>query len=304
MGESQSDIKITSMMLRPLVRMIKPPKNKRPVDRRPPLAATPDVSEKTFLFLGGLHRSGTSILHRLMRSHESASGFSQTGAPQDEGQNLQSVFPDAKATGKPGRFAFNPYAHITSQSDIISEENRDKLLREWGVYYDLDKTLLLEKSPPNLLRSCFLQDLVPNSKFVFIVRHPIAVSLATRKWSKTSLIELMLHWYLAHKIMIEDARSLQHVMILRYEDFVSSPTRYLGHICDFSGVDNFEPSETVSDHNGKYLGNIPKEFMDELVLLKERFPEVVELVERMHYSLDLPYVTTLPHREFLTVGDL
>ena len=93
-------------------------------------------------------------------------------------------------------------------------------------------------------------------------------------------------------------------MILRYEDFVSSPTRYLGHICDFSGVDNFEPSETVSDHNGKYLGNIPKEFMDELVLLKERFPEVVELVERMHYSLDLPYVTTLPHREFLTVGDL
>ena len=155
-------------MFKSLVGMLRQ-KTRRVVFRRRPLAKTPDISNHTFLFLGGLHRSGTSILHRLLREHSATSGFYNTGVPEDEGQHLQTVFPAAKVFGGPGLFAFYPNVHLCDQSPLVSSINRDQLLREWGAYYDLDKKLLLEKSPPNLVRSRFFQELFPNSKFAFTV---------------------------------------------------------------------------------------------------------------------------------------
>ena len=168
--------------------------------RRKPLLEIPDIDDRRFLFIGGLHRSGTSILHRLLREHPLTSGFHDTGVMEDEGQHLQSVIPAAHAYGGPGEFAFHPDAHLTETSRLISHHNRDTLLKEWGAYYNLEKQILLEKSPPNLIRSRFFRQMFPHSSFVFIVRHPIAVALATEKWSNRTIIERLLHWHSAHSI--------------------------------------------------------------------------------------------------------
>ena len=64
------------------------------------------------IFVGGLHRSGTSILARSIAAHPSISAFSNTGVPEDEGQHLQTVFQPAYAYGSPGTFAFNPEARL------------------------------------------------------------------------------------------------------------------------------------------------------------------------------------------------
>ena len=218
-----------------------------------PLASTPDVTGERFLFIGGLHRSGTSILHRLLREHPSTSSFPGTGAPQDEGQHLQTVFPPAKPLGGPGRFAFAPQLYLTETSPLATSGNRDQLLREWGAYYDLGKAILLEKSPPNLIRSRFLQALFPGACFVFIVRHPIAVALATQKWSRTTLVELLLHWYVAHAIMLADLQHLQHYTLIRYEDFVEAPQTSLDRVCDMTGLERFTPRECVANHNDQYF---------------------------------------------------
>ena len=61
-------------------------------------------------------RSGTSILHRLLREHSDTSGFSDTGVPEDEGQYLQTVYAREAASGGPGQFAFNPGEHLTETS--------------------------------------------------------------------------------------------------------------------------------------------------------------------------------------------
>ena len=66
-----------------------------------------------FVFLAGLHRSGTTLLARLLASHPEVSGFSDTGVPADEGQHLQTVYPAAAVYGGPGRFGFAPEAHFT-----------------------------------------------------------------------------------------------------------------------------------------------------------------------------------------------
>src|ERR1700691_2539156 len=75
-----------------------------------------------FVFLGGLHRSGTTLLFRMLREHPEISGFENNKvkeewlAPEDEGQFLQTVYPPAVFFGGPGKFAFAPEAHMTEES--------------------------------------------------------------------------------------------------------------------------------------------------------------------------------------------
>ena len=163
----------------------------------------------SFVFLAGLHRSGTTLLARLLAAHPEISGFSETGVPADEGQHLQSVYPAAKDYGGPGRFGFAPESHLTEASPLVSEESARKLFEEWSPHWDLSRPLLLEKSPPNLLKTRFLQALFPGSAFVVIVRHPIPVSIPTARWRGTRRYDRMFeHWLRCHALFEADREHL------------------------------------------------------------------------------------------------
>src|ERR1041385_8014493 len=94
---------------------------------RQPTLRLPAVEGHRLVFLAGLHRSGTTLLARLLAAHPEVSGFSDTGVPADEGQHLQTVYPAAKEYGGPGRFGFAPESHLTEASPLVSEENARKL---------------------------------------------------------------------------------------------------------------------------------------------------------------------------------
>jgi Sulfotransferase family len=207
-----------------------------------------------FLYIGGLHRSGTSTVFRCLREHPLISGFNDTGATEEEGQHLQSVYPPATAYGGPGRFGFHPEAHLTEASDLATADNRLRLFEEWKAYWDLAKPVLLEKSPPNLIRARFLQELFPNTYFVIVTRHPIAVSYATQKWSYTSLAELIEHWLVCHEKFRQDEQHLRRLLVLRYEDFVEQPQTALRRIYSFLSLpDHSNPIEVREDANEQYL---------------------------------------------------
>jgi Sulfotransferase family len=188
------------------------------------------MSDHGFVFVGGLHRSGTTLLARAIAKHEQVSGFRKTEALANEGQFLQSVYPIAREFGGTGRFGFDERSHMTEDSPLATDANREQLLREWGEYWNLDKRVLVEKSPPNLLKLRFLQALFPDASFVVIMRHPIAVSFATQKWSETSLDSLLEHWLICHEIFLEDAPHIRRLMLVRYEDFVADPAGVVGRI--------------------------------------------------------------------------
>ena len=140
--------------------------------------------EHTFVFVGGLHRSGTTLLGRCMAEHAQVSGFSGTGAREDEGQHLQTVYRAGKSHGGPGRFGFDPDAHLTEGSALVSDESRRLLLEQWGPHWDMSRPVLVEKSPPNLIRTRFLQALFPGARMIALVRHPVAVAGATRQFGR------------------------------------------------------------------------------------------------------------------------
>ena len=147
-----------------------------------------------------------------------------TGVVMDEGQYLQDVFAGDREFGGPGRFAFAPGAsRMAERSPGLAADLRQRLMQQWSPYWDMSRPVLIEKSPGNGLNARFLQSLFDDVAFVFITRHPIAVSLATRKWSGTSLFSLVDHWLAAQDIMRRNLPSLRQAIWISYEQLVADP---------------------------------------------------------------------------------
>jgi hypothetical protein len=221
---------------------------------------TANLSDHRYIFVGGLHRSGTSVLFRSLRDHPEVSGFQGTASPEDEGMHLQTVFLPSGRYGGAGAFGFHPEAHLTELSPLVSEANRQKLFAEWSRYWNLNKSYLLEKSPPNIIRTRFLQAMFPNSYFIILLRHPLAVSYATQKWYRKYKINwrgfprILEHWLVCHEIFRDDQKHLDHSLVVKYEEFVAEPERWVNNMYHFLGLGDYSMSQKVLSHvNEKYF---------------------------------------------------
>jgi hypothetical protein len=204
------------------------------------------VTGHRLVFVGGLHRSGTTPLARRLAAHEQVSGLAGTGVEEDEGQHLQSVYPPARAHGGPGRFALRPGAHLTEDSPLLTPDTAARLLARWRPHWDLTRPVLVEKSPPNLLMTRFLQAAFPDARFVMVVRHPAVVSLSTRKWARLRPLEALLdHWFAAHRRLEQDAPSLRRLLVVKYEHLVAAPEPTLAEIAAFLELDGRIPADGI-----------------------------------------------------------
>jgi hypothetical protein len=207
------------------------------------------------VFVCGLHRSGTSMLFELLREHPQISGFRDTGVPRDEGQHLQTVYPAARSHGRPGQFGFNPGAHLTEASPLIGDAARRALFAQWARYWDTSRPYLLEKSPPNLIRTRFLQAMFPRSKFIVLTRHPVPVALSTRRWTQVPLYTLVHHWVTCHERWEADRPLVRDALQISYERLVAEPAEALAAIARFLGVAPFDAPPIAPDPsvNARYF---------------------------------------------------
>ena len=222
--------------------------------RATPHADVASVDPARLVFVGGLHRSGTTPFARILGQHHDVSSLEGTGVIEDEGQHLQSVYPPGTAYGGSGHFARDPRSHLTETSPLATPANAERLLAAWTPYWDLHRPRLVEKSPPNIVMTRFLQALYPGAQFVMVVRHPVTVALSTRKWTHflsrdprkfASLSDLVEHWLIAHRVLREDLPHLHDVHVVRYEDFVGNPEVAFEGVRAFLGLTGPIPTESV-----------------------------------------------------------
>jgi hypothetical protein len=169
---------------------------------------------------------------------------------------LQDVYPQDWQAGGPGFFAYAAIAHQTEQDSAgRTAELRNRLMRSWQPYWDMSRQVLIEKTPGNLLKARFLQSLFGDEAyFVFVTRHRLAVSLATQKWSRTSVFALIDHWLTAHEIVREDLRYLRRVICVSYEQLVEDPASTIAEILAFLEMTpmDLKPVNT-QDYNSGYF---------------------------------------------------
>ena len=202
-------------------------------------------SKHHFVLVGGPHRGGTTLLWRLLAHHQEVSAFAE-GVDSDfsEGSFLQTVLPTfGVGMERPGpgmqkvglgRYALSAQSHMTEAHPLNTDASSCRLISEWGFYWNLTKPVLLEKTPTNMVTSRLLQALLaPTASFLFITRHPLAVSLAHQRWpccKSMTIPSLILHWLASHQWLLADMRHLRHTRVLVYEDLAMRPREVLADV--------------------------------------------------------------------------
>jgi len=154
--------------------------------------------------------------------------------------------PPGEEFGGPGRFARNPRSAMTEDSSLASPAAARMIADSWSPYWDLSKSVVVEKSPPNLVRMRYLQSLFPHSSFVMILRHPVVVTLSTKKWApRHSYRSVFENWFAAHDTMRRDASSIERLHVVKYEDLVVRPDETLAAVAEFLGLSGAIPAEHV-----------------------------------------------------------
>ena len=196
--------------------------------------------QNVLVFVIGLHRSGTTLLARCLAKHSSCSGFSDTGAPMDEGQFLQSVIRgvDGGILDAVGSVGLKPKMRLPERSELATQDNADKLWREWSAHWDLEKKFLIEKSPGNISKTRLLQYYFPSARFIVITRHPIEQVMAIRKWAgNKTYAQHFLNWVAAHYFLYQDMKYLKNKHVVKYEELVTDPEGVLSELFSFLGAD-------------------------------------------------------------------
>jgi len=219
------------------------------------------------IFIGGLPRSGTTLVSKVVATHPLITGLTRSPTPHNEGQYLQNVYPRAHGMGvevlraRSGPFgrglasgigrgqnshwAYHESAHLTELDVPRFPDARNRLLHQWRPYFEKPNApILVEKSPPNLMKMRWLQEVFPGSTFVTVSRHPIMQALAVMKWGTRrnrvglGLSQIVHHWFTAMDRYRDDSHHLNQTMIIRFEDFMASPASSLDALSQQLAIDS------------------------------------------------------------------
>ena len=82
------------------------------------------------------------MLGRNIARLDDCTGFKNTGVFEDEGQFLQDVYLTASAYGGSSRVGFDPRAHRTEKSSLLTPANVSKLKASWDARKHANEALL------------------------------------------------------------------------------------------------------------------------------------------------------------------
>lgn len=219
------------------------------------VSSTNARQQHSYLFMGGLQRSGTTWLEGLVASQR-VSGLSfdnvdMTMYRQQQPWVLQNHTQEyfemvVRSGGVEGKFVQDAYPYTYLVRDVgrrgialddlliddqaASAEKAERLYAEWSLFWDTTRPVLLEKTPENLLMGPFLQAAfgATNTRFAFVMRHPLVWALAIEKWifpdfaTLRTVEDRVAFWFACMERAVEHLPQLRDAMVLQLETVSAS----------------------------------------------------------------------------------
>jgi len=163
-----------------------------------------------WLFCVGVNNSGTTLIHELLRNHP------EVRALPREGHRCTEALPDPTEHNV-GRV----WAQVLDEFRMDETSNPDPALRakyDWLFYAGSRPGMLLEKSPPNSVRTRWLQANFKPSRFLCLFRDGYAVSEGIRRRAGVNIREAAHHWATVNRVLLDDMEHLETTLTLKYED--------------------------------------------------------------------------------------
>lgn len=199
---------------------------------------------KTWAFMLGTNNAGTTLFQRIMEAHP------HVGALGVEGQYCTKALDTPESMGVPRIWTRELDAFRWTEADAPRQALR--AAHDWLATYPSNARVLFEKSPPNTIRSRWLQAHFPNTRFIVTYRHPYAVCEGMRRRGGYPIRDAAQHWTTANRLLCSDLPHLNEVYEYTYEDFCDHSAEILSDVTDFLGLDHSFPAsalKTVDSHS-------------------------------------------------------
>lgn len=183
--------------------------------------------------------------------------------------------------------------------------NRDHVLpwpeikAVWESYWDMSKPILLEKSPPNLIRTRDILAHFHPVKFVVMVRNPYAQAEGLMRRNNWKVKRAANFSMMCLRTQLKNARELEDTLVLTYEALVQNPAQacqrlatFMPELSDMDPTASFEVhsidgtlNRPITDLNTKKIAALPA---DTVTALNEIFMHHSETFAAWGYDLLVP----------------
>lgn len=109
-----------------------------------------------------------------------------------------------------------------------------KTIKEiWESYWDKEKIIHLEKSPPNIIRAKDLQEFFSPTFFIAMIRNPYALCEGLYRRSNATMIEAANAWVTYAQYQKANIEQLNNLIFFKYEDLTEKTPEVKAQISKF-----------------------------------------------------------------------
>lgn len=220
-----------------------------------------------YLFVLSPPYAGSTVLWRLLCTSANVSAF------RVEGQML----PDAKPLLRGDHW--NPHKEVDWEA----------VKAMWERCWDSSKAVLLEKSPPHLVRAESLATHFVPASFVLLVRDPYAFSEGYMRRKGCSAEVAARFWVFCARWTLKNLEVLERKILISYEEIVQDPTqaavRLLSFCPELGALDTTQQfsartirgrgSKQLTDYNALKIGQLSRREIAEITSVLEENETVI-----------------------------
>jgi hypothetical protein len=170
-----------------------------------------------------------------------------------------------------------------------------EIKRVWESHWDNNKPVLVEKSPPNIIRTKDILAHFQPVKFIIMVRNPYALCEGLMRRNNWKVARAANFSMMCLRTQLENARALENAQVLTYESLVQNPAKaceqlatFMPALADMDYAASFEVhsidgtiNRPITDLNTKKIASLAP---DTIASINEIFEQHRETIEAWGYD--------------------